>query len=181
MVVAILHLEAEAPLQRVIRRVREKTLRKRPGKVYPHGELKWASSSPEVREAVLRELVHESGLIAGVSAGVIFKTPDGPWGPELYRLSVMEAFAAGRLIGSEKRARLTVDGGPRFLRSFFSWLTPETFPNITDLRARNSEGVPELQAVDFIAGAIASAFVHEEDRYLRILEYGPIPVLVKHP
>ncbi|MCC6133445.1 MAG: DUF3800 domain-containing protein [Acidobacteria bacterium] len=189
LVVAVLHLEAEAPLSRVIKRVRLRARRGRTEKRRPHsGEMKWSLSPPEVREAVLRELVRESALVAGISAGFSMKREGGPWGPDLYGSVAMAALESGRVLGETpssndlsgpgKRVWLTVDGGPRFLRSFFSWLTPPRFPRIT-LRARDSARVPELQVADFVTGAIAAAAVQGEACYLEILQKGGIPVEVK--
>ena len=182
LIVSILHLEAEGPLSRLIKRVRQKEGRKKSVKRHlPPGEIKWNLSPPEIREAVLRELVHESALVTGISAGVVFKTPGGLWGPELYRVAAMNALEAGGVLepaAMRKKIRLTIDGPPSNLTAFFSWLTPERFPNVT-MRAADSQAVSELQVTDFIAGTIAAAFVHGEARYLRILEEGGIPVLVK--
>lgn len=177
LVVAILHLESEAPLSRLIKRVRQRERRRKSGKRHlPPGEIKWNLSPPEIREAVLRELVRDSGLISGVSAGFAVKTSGGPWGPDLYRKVATAALTAGMVLdtpASEKRIRLTVDGPPSNITAFFSWLSVESFPTLT-VRAADSEAVPELQAVDFVAGAVFTAVFHREARYLNILENGGI-------
>lgn len=181
-VVGILHLNSESALGRAAKRARRRALGRRSGK----GELKWSTSSPAVRLAMIEEICREKALVAGVSAAVIDKL----WINEehgrrpanvRYNFAARFALEEGGLFEPTKSKRLilTVDErDPLATKSITEYL--DRLRGRGDLcctvtvRGRDSQQCPQLQAADFAVGAIYAAYAQRDFQYLNALERGGV-------
>lgn len=181
-VVGILHLRSESALQRCAKRARRRKL----GRKSPKGELKWSTSQPEVRLAMIDEICRAGELVAGVSAAVLEKRwinqEHAKRKPDIrYNFAARIAMEQGGLFDKEKAKRLilTIDQrNPRATESMREHLELLSMSgalccNVT-LRSRDSQGSPQLQAADFAVGAIYSAYALNEWRYFNRLKAGGV-------
>lgn len=176
-VVGILHLKSANALHRAMKRARRKSL----GRHAPPNELKWSASRPAVRFAVLEQIVREAHMICGVSACVV----DKPWiNPTFakrreevrYNYAVRIAMEQGGLFDPSMQGRrvcLTVDARSRrateTLAEYVDLLSGNELPCSLELVSDDSARSPQLQAADFVVGAIYSAYAHLEWQYLNFL------------
>lgn len=183
-VVGILHLRSEYALQRCAKRARRRKL----GRKSPKGELKWSTSRPEIRMAMLDEICKAGELVAGVSAAVL----DKRWinqvhakrKPDIrYNFAARIAMEKGGLFEREKAKRLTLtidQRNPRATESMREHLELLSMGGAlccnVSLRSQDSQENPQLQAADFAVGAIYSAYAHGEWRYLNRLKAGGVEV-----
>ena len=177
LVVSILHLTAESALTRAIKRARKKTA------TAPRNEMKWATSDDRVRTAVFREIVADAALVAGISAGVVGKAPERPGGEPLYRAALEKALGGGNLMGPlprGQRAVLTVDaGGPYVLGVLGKLGQAGRLASGLVVREGDSEAIPQLQAADFVAGAIFAEAARRDGRFVEILRTAGIRVSIR--
>lgn len=187
-VIAILHLRSASTLARVAKRARLRSL----GRGAPLNELKWSGTSPAVRWAVIEEICRERQAVVGVSAVAMDKGWINPAhaqrsGDVRYNFAVRLALEKGNLLGPFQRGRrvtLTVDArNARATASLAEYVAILSAAGEIacelSVRGADSLGTPQLQAADFIAGAIYSAYARGDWRYLDALKAAKIEVSLR--
>lgn len=187
-VIAILHLRSETALARVAKRARRRAL----GKGAPLNELKWSLSSPAVRWAVVEQIRRERHQVSGISAVAMDKGWINPAhaqrsGDVRYNYAVRLALEKGNLFGPLQRGRrikLTVDArnarATASLAEYVSVLAAggELCCELT-VRGADSLRTPQLQAADFVAGTIFSAYARDDWKFLNAIKDAGIEVSLR--
>lgn len=189
-VIALLHLRTRDALGRVIKRARRKGL----GRGARTNELKWSNSGDHLRAAVIAEICAERRSIVGVSGCVIHKT----WFNDQFRnrheeirynYAVRFAMEKGGVFlpsASGKRIEMTIDARnrratERMRRYLEQFQRSGILRCVVKLDAANSARLAQLQAADFVAGAIYSAYAHNDWRYLDRVRSSGIEVRLRVP
>jgi hypothetical protein len=182
--ISILHLKSASALQRAIKRARKRSL----GRRAPPNEFKWSASSPKVRLAVLQQIVREAHMISGVSACVVEKGWINPTFAKRreevrYNYAVRLALERGGLFDPStqgRRLQLTIDARSRratqTLAEYVDLLSGEELQCSLVVASEDSAGSPQLQAADFVAGSVFSAYAQSDWRYMNFLRDSGVPV-----
>jgi Protein of unknown function (DUF3800) len=186
--VGVLHLKSRSALKRVIKRARRKSL----GHRAHLNELKWSQSSERVRAVVMEQIAREAPQIAGISACVIDKrwintTLARRREVVRYNYAVRLAFEKGGLFSASTRGRrihLTIDARNRrateTLSEYVQLLEASGDLACTiEVSSDDSARCPQLQAADFVIGAIYAAYAHEEWKYFDLLRNAGIAVKLR--
>ncbi len=186
-VIAILHLKSADALERAVSRARKKFLRAR----RPRNEVKWSNSNPEIKSAVFDQILREVDQIAGVSACLMEKKWMNPKfsGNAVdvrYNFAVRVALEQSNLFDPSAAGRpvtLTIDlrsrqSAQRLERYLQALQEPPAVPR--PVEPRDSIRCAQLQAADFIAGAIYTAYAQRDWRYLNLLKKKRIEIRLRH-
>lgn len=186
--IAVLFLRTESALSRVMRRAHKKVL----GRGARVTELKWSSSSDELRRAVIDQICKEGHLIGGIAAAVMEKTWINAAHAQRkeytrYNFCARLALEKGGLFSSGAAGRavsLVIDGRNRRATEapteYMGLLECSgELPCSVGVKAKDSCAVPQLQAVDFLAGAVCAAFIRGDWSYYKLLRGASVQIEVR--
>ena len=176
--IGILHLNSRDALKRAIKSARRKAL----GRHAPVNEMKWSQSSERVRMAVIDQIAREASQIAGVSACVIdkrwFNARLARRREEVrYNYAVKLAMEEGGLFApsaTNRRIHLTIDVKNRRATDTLTEYIHLLMANdemrcVVEVSDDDSTRSPQLQAADFVIGAIYAAHAHGHWSYLNAI------------